>query len=81
MPSSDRDNGEGDSKKPRVDLQAIPTRQYLDQTVVPIVLQGLSAVAKERPADPLEFLANFLLKNRPATNIDPPTQELQSTSA
>lgn len=48
MPSSDRDNGEGESKKPRVDLQAIPTRQYLDQTVVPIVLQGLSAVAKER---------------------------------
>lgn len=26
----------------------VPTRQYLDQTVVPILLQGLSALAKER---------------------------------
>lgn len=28
--------------------QSIPTRQYLDQTVVPILLQALSALAKER---------------------------------
>ena len=34
-----------------------------------------------RPADPLEYLANFLLKNRPAANVEPVTQELQSTSA
>jgi hypothetical protein len=26
----------------------IPTRQYLDQTVVPILLQALSSLAKER---------------------------------
>lgn len=28
--------------------KSIPTRQYLDQTVVPILLQGLSTLAKER---------------------------------
>uniref|UniRef100_A0A3Q1EPF3 Dpy-30 histone methyltransferase complex regulatory subunit n=1 Tax=Acanthochromis polyacanthus TaxID=80966 RepID=A0A3Q1EPF3_9TELE len=33
--------------KQKVDLQALPTRAYLDQTVVPILLQGLSVLAKE----------------------------------
>lgn len=35
-------------KKTRVDMQSLPTRQYLDQTVVPILLQALSALSKER---------------------------------
>ncbi|KAI6190519.1 hypothetical protein M3Y97_00126800 [Aphelenchoides bicaudatus] len=45
-------------------LQSIPTRQYLDQTVVPILLLALGALAKERPADPIDFLANYLLKEK-----------------
>jgi protein dpy-30 len=52
------------TKKARVDLQSMPTRQYLDQTVVPILLQGLAAVSKERPPEPIEYLAAFLLKNK-----------------
>ncbi|XP_067009614.1 protein dpy-30 homolog [Anabrus simplex] len=51
-------------KKPRVDLQSLPTRQYLDQTVVPILLQALSTLAKERPPDPINYLAGYLLKNK-----------------
>ncbi|XP_053471244.1 protein dpy-30 homolog isoform X2 [Ictalurus furcatus] len=53
--------------KQKVDLQTLqtlPTRAYLDQTVVPILLQGLSVLAKERPPNPIEFLAAFLLKNK-----------------
>ncbi|XP_029353136.1 protein dpy-30 homolog [Echeneis naucrates] len=50
--------------KQKVDLQALPTRAYLDQTVVPILLQGLSVLAKERPPNPIEYLAAFLLKNK-----------------
>lgn len=38
--------------KQKVDLQALPTRAYLDQTVVPILLQGLSVLAKERCVTP-----------------------------
>ena len=34
--------------KPKVELQSLPTRAYLDQTVVPILLQGLSTLSKER---------------------------------
>ncbi|XP_046389062.1 protein dpy-30 homolog [Ischnura elegans] len=51
-------------KKSRVDLQSLPTRQYLDQTVVPILLQALSTVAKERPPDPINFLAAYLMKHK-----------------
>ncbi|XP_003690022.1 protein dpy-30 homolog [Apis florea] len=51
-------------KKSRVEVQSLPTRQYLDQTVVPILLQALSTLAKERPADPISFLAAYLLRNK-----------------
>uniref|UniRef100_A0A8C3V5H8 Protein dpy-30 homolog n=1 Tax=Catharus ustulatus TaxID=91951 RepID=A0A8C3V5H8_CATUS len=56
-------NAEKTSKQ-KVDLQALPTRAYLDQTVVPILLQGLAVLAKERPPNPIEFLAAYLLKNK-----------------
>jgi len=53
------------SKGPKlVELQSLPTRAYLDQTVVPILLGGMSTLAKERPPNPIEFLAAYLLKNK-----------------
>lgn len=52
------------AKKPRPDLQSLPTRQYLDQTVVPILLQALSTLSKERPPDPINYLAAYLMKNK-----------------
>lgn len=60
---NEKSNAEKVSKQ-KVDLQSLPTRAYLDQTVVPILLQGLSVLAKERPPNPIEFLAAFLLKNK-----------------
>ena len=47
----------------RQGLQSLPIRAYLDQTVVPVLLQGLSELAKERPANPVQWLGNYLLKN------------------
>ncbi|XP_042220510.1 protein dpy-30 homolog isoform X3 [Homarus americanus] len=58
-------NGETSAKRPRVDVSSLPTRQYLDQTVVPILLQAVTQLNKERPGDPIEWLANYLLKNKP----------------
>jgi len=55
---------ETSTKKPRVEVTALPTRQYLDQTVVPILLQALNVIAKERPGDPIQFLADYLVKNK-----------------
>jgi len=51
--------------QPKVNLQALPLRQYLDQTVVPLLLEGLQALSTERPANPVEYLAAYLLKNNP----------------
>lgn len=45
----------------RVSLEAMPTRAYLDETVVPIVMQGLAALVQERPENPVQFLGEFLL--------------------
>ncbi|CAD8138787.1 unnamed protein product [Paramecium octaurelia] len=46
-------------------LQALPIRNYLDQTVVPLLLQAMTEVAKVRPPNPIEFIAQFLLQNNP----------------
>jgi protein dpy-30 len=50
-------------RKNEPNLQSLPIRAYLDQTVVPVLLQGLAELAKERPANPIEWLGNYLLKN------------------
>ncbi len=50
--------------KPKSDLSLLPTRAYLDQTVVPILLQGMSQLARERPAKPIEQLALYLQQNK-----------------
>lgn len=81
--------------KKRTDLSSIPTKQYIDQTVAPILLgnvlhtvfyrlieffnvsnisilafysivisEGLKALAKERPPDPIGYLADYLLKHK-----------------
>jgi protein dpy-30 len=49
----------------KMNLQALPIRAYLDQTVVPILLDGMSALVKERPPNPVEWLATYLLKHNP----------------
>nr|XP_044986439.1 protein dpy-30 homolog [Jaculus jaculus] len=60
---SEKINAEKSSKQ-KVDLQSLPTRAYLDQTVVPILLLRLAVLAKERPPNPIEFMASYLLKNK-----------------
>merc|ERR1712130_363564 len=52
------------SKRAKQDLSSLPTRQYLDQTVVPILLQGLASLARERPRDPIEYLAGYLVRHK-----------------
>merc|ERR1712241_289051 len=61
---SEKEAAEAPSKRPKVDLQSLPTRAYLDQTVVPILLSGMSVLSRERPPNPVEFLAAYLLKNK-----------------
>ena len=44
-------------------VQQLPIRAYLDQTVVPTLLTALSALVKERPPNPVEWLAACLLQH------------------
>lgn len=46
-------------------MQSLPIRAYLDQTVVPILLDGMSQLVIERPPNPIEWLAAYLIKNNP----------------
>jgi protein dpy-30 len=50
--------------KQKSDVSTLPTRAYLDQTVVPILLQGMSQLARDRPAKPIEHLALYLQQNK-----------------
>ena len=74
-----------EQQKKRTDLATLPTKQYLDQTVAPILLQGLQTLAKERPQDPISFLAQYLLKHKtqnddsPAANPTPTATPVEQT--
>lgn len=61
-------NSQPTADKSKPDLSTLPTRAYLDQTVVPILLQAMSQLAKERPAKPISFLAEYLLNNKEKYN-------------
>lgn len=52
--------------KKRTDMSTIPTKQYIDQTIAPILLEAIKAVANERPIDPVQYLADFLIKHKNA---------------
>lgn len=47
-----------------VEIQSLPTREYLDQTVIPILLSALTALCAERPPDPIEYVAAYILKHK-----------------
>jgi len=55
----------------KMNLQALPIRAYLDQTVVPILLDGMSQLVIERPPNPIEWLAAYLIKNNPQKSAAP----------
>ena len=40
-------------------------QNYLEATVMPLLLEGISWIINERPRDPVEHLAMFLIKNNP----------------
>lgn len=48
-----------------MDLKQLKVRQYLEATVVSVLLKGMQEVVKKRPDDPLEFLAHYLLEHNP----------------
>ena len=58
-----KDSGKGKEK-----ISEVSIRNYLNKTLVPVVLQGMAEVAKERPENPIKYLAEFLMKNADEKN-------------
>lgn len=61
-------------KKSRADLNSLPTRQYLDQTVNPILLPALKGsmlkqICEDKKEDFNFFLIPALAKERPADPV------------
>jgi hypothetical protein len=48
-------------------VRSLPRQEYLQATVIPLLLEGMAWIIKERPEDPVENLAMFLIKNNPMT--------------
>ena len=41
------------------------TKEYLDQTVLPILREAIRALVKVRPDDPYDFLIDFIKEHKP----------------
>lgn len=46
---------------------SLPVRQYMDQSVVPVLREALRALNEARPEDPLLYLADYLMAARAKT--------------
>jgi hypothetical protein len=62
----DAANVEMTDAEQRVQVQA---RRYLEDNVVHVLLQGLQTLARERPENPVDYLAMYLLQKNPNKNL------------
>lgn len=44
--------------------QRLPVRTYLEQNVVPILMQAMMELNRKRPADPIDFLCTYLQQHK-----------------
>mmetsp|Transcript_2729 Transcript_2729/g.9152 ORF Transcript_2729/g.9152 Transcript_2729/m.9152 type:complete len:99 (-) Transcript_2729:91-387(-) len=49
-------------------LRSLPMRKYLIENVLPTLTRGLQEVAKVRPEDPIDYLAEYLFNADPQQN-------------
>jgi len=56
------DESAADGEKPEV-LKSLPPKEYLYRTVIPALLPALEACQRDRPADPIEFIAFYILRH------------------
>lgn len=74
---SERNDGLNEAER-TVQLNA---RQYLEDNVVHVLLQGMKTLARERPENPVDFLAMYLLQKNPNRNLTVEVPLTKVTSA
>ncbi|XP_017331269.1 adenylate kinase 7 isoform X2 [Ictalurus punctatus] len=52
--------------------ESAPLRHYLMTSVLPTVIRGCLEICEVRPDDPIDFLAEYLLKNKPEVRSNTP---------
>jgi hypothetical protein len=57
--------GKSDAAGADIPDYALPDAQYVERTMLPLLLRGLEEVALTRPPDPLAFLGAYLISNNP----------------
>lgn len=57
-----KDDASADDEIPEY---ALPDAQYIERTMLPLLLRGLEVVAQVRPPDPLAFLGAYMVCNNP----------------
>lgn len=60
---------EDDNHAEVVDNWDKTNEQYLLKTIMPLLYQGMNFIATERPQNPIEFLALYMLQNQHLVNI------------
>ena len=71
-------NGEPAGKKAKVeDSKNMSSKTYLDTFVVPQLLPALTALSQERPENPIEYLANYLIKHKKSAKEDNAQREIK----
>ena len=51
-----------------VEIKQLPIKAYLDQQFMPLLLEALAQLSKEKPEEPIEFVAKYLLDHNPEKN-------------
>ena len=49
-----------------IPMHALPLRDYFDSQILPFLAPGLALITKERPENPVSFLAEYLLQQSPS---------------
>ena len=44
-------------------FNALSIREYYQDSLTPVLLEGLKEIGVQRPENPIEFLGNYLLKH------------------
>ena len=52
--------GEGHEEEPV--NPNLPIRQYLDQHIMPSLLEALEKLTQDKPEDPIQYIGEYLLK-------------------
>ncbi|CAD2219645.1 protein dpy-30 [Angomonas deanei] len=52
-----------------LELRSEPLREYLSKSILPLLSKGLIEICETRPEDPVEALAQWLLRNNPSDDI------------